>query len=474
MVGRSGLPLGRATVAATTADMVAATVQVRQIALASDPSSVVGWGSGTILSADGLILTNAHVAMPSAAGLAIYDHDPTPVRDPAGLVVAVVDREDQPPVPRYRAHLVAADGYLDAALIRVDQNLDGSPIAPGSLHLPVLPIGDSDALRVGDRLTVVGFPGIGGDTISLSSGEASGFLGDDRIGSRAWVKTDAVVSHGNSGGLAADGSGALVGIPTRGPEDVGGYSLLRPIGLVRPMIDAALRGSGSFASRYVVPGTGSERVSFDTWTNTVSACQAGSRLTTYPSAARQVLALFQQAGMAAGEDVVIQWRLDGKVVVRDGLRISTDAAGGGCLQLSVYSDRGLPDGRYRVELYVGPTLRDAASAETTVGAARSSTASLSGRVVDVDSGAPIGGAVLYLLVAGTDPQSWYGAPSEDAVAGFAVTGADGSFRIAGLATGVVYPAVVVADSYYPAAGSIGPLPTGDSTLDDITLGHSGP
>ncbi len=240
------------------------------------------------------------------------------------------------------------------------------------------------------------------------------------------------------------------------------------------MIDAALRGSGSFASRYVVPGTGGERVSFDTWTNTVSSCQAGSRLSTYPSAARQVLGLFQQAGMAAGEDVVIQWRLDGKVVVRDGLRISTDAASGGCLQVSVYSDRGLPDGRYRVELYVGPALRDAASAETTVGAARSGTASLSGRVVDVDSGAPIGGAVIYLLVAGTDPQSWYGAPSEDAVAGFAVTGADGRFRVAGLANGVVYPAVVVANSYFPAGGSIGPLPAGDSTLDDITLAHIGP
>ncbi len=86
---------------------------------------------------NGLILTNAHVAMPSAAGLNIYDHDPTPtVRDPAGLVIAVVDSEDRPPVQRYRASVLAADGYLDAALIRIDRNLDGSPIAPGQSPSP--------------------------------------------------------------------------------------------------------------------------------------------------------------------------------------------------------------------------------------------------------------------------------------------------------------------------------------------------
>jgi S1-C subfamily serine protease len=474
MVGR-GLPSGPLSdPGATTADLVAATVEVQQIAFASDPASVVAWGSGTILSSDGLILTNAHVARPSADGLAIYSEDPTPVRDPAGLVVAVIDREDQPPVPRYRAHVVVVDGYLDAALIRIDQNLDGTPIAPGSLHLPTVQLGNSDALRVGDKMTVVGFPGIGGDTISLSSGEVSGFLGDDRIGSRAWIKTDAIVSHGNSGGLAADASGAIVGIPTRAYEDVGGYSLVRPIGLIRPMIDS-VAGGGSYATPYVVPETGSERVSFDTWTDTVSGCAATSRLTSYPSAAREAVALFQQTGMAVGEDVLIEWRIDSRVVVRDSLRIVSGGANGGCLQVSVYSDRGLPEGRYRVDLYLGPSLRDVASAETIVGAAGPGAANLSGFVSDVDSGAPIAGAVIYILVPGTDAQAWYGAPSDDVVAGFAVTGADGSFRIAGLESGVVYPAVIVADSYLPAAGTLGPLPPGDVDLpSDITLGWIGP
>jgi serine protease Do len=476
IAARPGGPLARTAFAATTADMVAATVEVQQLAIADDPTSVVAWGSGTILSADGLILTNAHVAMPSAAGLAIYNDDPTPVRDPAGLVIAIVVAEDQPPVQRYRAKVVAADGYLDAALIQIDRNLDGTPISAGQLHLPTIALGDSDALRVGDKLTVVGFPGIGGDTISLSSGEVSGFLGDDRIGSRAWIKTDAIVSHGNSGGLAANGAGEIVGIPTRAYEDVGGYSQVRPIGLVRPMIDAVRAGHPSFDSRFVAPGTGAEQVTFQTWTDTVAACVPGAHLTQYPQASRQIMALFGYAGMAPGEDVISQWRLDDKVVLRGSLRMSTDVASGGCLQFSVYLDRGLPDGRYRVELFVGPSLKPVVSAETVVGPVSTANGvSLTGRVVDVDSRQPIGGAVVYLLSPGTDPQAWYGAPSEDQVVAFAASASDGRFRVEGLTAATVYPVVVVANGYAPTGGTIGPLEPGESSLtSDVTLVSIGP
>jgi putative serine protease PepD len=473
--------VGRATaapyvVAAGPADLIAATVQVQQLAVASDPTSVVGWGSGTIIGADGLILTNAHVARPSATGLAIYEGDPTPVRDPVGLVVAVVEAEDRPPVQRYRATVIAADGYLDAALIRIDRNLDGSTIAPGTLRLPIVPVGDSDALRVGDDLSIVGFPGIGGDTISLSAGEVSGFLGDDRIGNRAWIKTDAVVSHGNSGGLAADASGRIVGIPTRGREDVGGYSLVRPISLVRPLILDAVGGRPSLDSRYVAAGTGVEKVTFQTWTDTVDSCVANAKVSDYPQGTRQIVALFGFAGMAPGEDVVSQWRLDDKVVLRGGLRMSSDAATGGCLQFSLYLDRGLPDGRYRLELFVGPSLKAAASAETVVGPVTSaSSVSLSGRVVDVDSRQPIVGAVVYLLSPGTDTQAWYAAPSESQLVAVAGTGGDGRFRVEGLAAATVYPVVVVADGYHPTGGSIGPLQPGESSLTgDVTLVRVGP
>ena len=315
---------------AAIADLVKGTVQIYITATIGGQEQPVGWGSGTIISKDGLILTNAHVAMPSAPGLGVYESDPTPPVDPEDLVVALVGAEDEPAVPTYRASVISADGYLDAAVIRIDRDFEGNRISPSSLDLPTIPIGNSDAVRVGDPLTVVGFPGIGGNTLSLSSGRASGFLGDDRIGARAWVKTDAVVSQGNSGGLAANEAGELIGVPTRGPRDTGGYSLIRPVALLTAVLDAGRAGRRSVDSPYLVPSTGRERLTFETWTDTFAACPPTTRLTTFPSSTREIVAAMGHAGFASGEDVVSQWRLDGEIASRGGIRLPQGAENGGC------------------------------------------------------------------------------------------------------------------------------------------------
>lgn len=463
---------------AAAGDLVAATVQIFGLRVAGDPTSAYGWGSGTIISADGLILTNAHVAKPSAGGLAVKSVDPTPSIDPAGLLVAIVDDEARPAVPRYFATVIAADGYLDAALIRIDRTLDGAPVAAGSLRLPFIPLGDSHVLRAGDGLTVVGFPGIGGDTISLSTGQVSGFLGDARLGDRAWMKTDAVVSQGNSGGLAANDAGELVGLPTMAnPDDTGGFSLVRPIALVKPMVDDALAGRPSLDSRHSVASTGRERFTFDTWTDAVTDCVPGARASTYRSGTREVVALFEHSGVADGEDLVSQWSIDGEVVLRSLLQFTPGASAGGCFVPSVYLDRGLPDGGYTVELFIGPTLRAVASARTSIGATTGPGAgsSLSGRVVDVDSGQPVPGAVVFLLTAGTDADAWLRAPSNATLVGYGQTGADGRFKVSGLTPGTTYPAVVAADGYLATTGVVGPVGEGDRELNaDVPLVKVGP
>ncbi|HEY0444495.1 MAG TPA: serine protease, partial [Candidatus Limnocylindrales bacterium] len=397
---------------ATAADLVSATVQIFDLSDATDPLSATGWGSGTIISADGLVLTNAHVAKPTAGGLAVRELDPTQATDPAALVIAIVEDEAKPAVPRYRATVIAADGYLDAALLRIDKLADGSAL-PANLKLPFLPVGDSDALHVGDKLTVVGFPGIGGDTISLSSGQVSGFIGDSRLGARAWMKTDAVVSQGNSGGLAANAAGELVGLPTRAnPNDTGGYSYIRPVAFLKPMVAAALAGHPSLESTYVVAATGNEQMTFDTWSHATESCEGATRLTTYPKGTREIVALFRQTGMAAGEDIVSQWSQNGEVVFRSLMQVGSGSAGG-CVQMGISLDRGLDDGTYRVEVFAGPHLRPMSSAVTTIGAAAagSASASVSGRVVDVDSGKPLPNAAIYFLTPGTDPATWLSAPT---------------------------------------------------------------
>ncbi len=450
---------------AAIADLVNATVQILMVATIGGQEQVYGWGSGTIVSADGLILTNAHVAMPTAAGLGVFEADPTPAVDPEDLIVAIIESEDQPPVPTYRATVVTADGYLDAAVIRIDRDLDGQPLSAGALDLAPVPVGDSDALRVGDPLTVVGFPGIGGNTVSLSSGRASGFLGDERIGDRAWIKTDAVVSSGNSGGLAANEAGQLVGIPTRAQDDAGGYSWVRPIALAMPLVEAAQGGRRSVDSAYLVPGTGRERLTLDAWTDSDTECPATNRVTAYPSGTANVVASLTHTGFASGEDVVSQWRLDGEVVLRGGFRLGQGAENGGCLFGYVYSDRGLPDGTYLLEVFAGPTLRAMTTAQTTIGSVGTSgSASLSGRVIDADSGKPVPGAVVFLLAPGTDLQTWFNSPQESQIVSFAKTGADGAFVAHGLSVGDSYPALAMADGYVAAGGTIGPLIEGDNPL----------
>jgi putative serine protease PepD len=466
----------------TAADLVDATVQIFTLRTAGDPSSADGWGSGTLISADGLILTNAHVARPNAGGLGVQMSDPTPLLDPADLVVALVEDDAQPAVPRYFASVVAADGYLDAALIRIDRTIDGAPVAPGSLNLPFLAIGDSDALSVGDDLTIVGFPGIGLDTISLSAGKLSGYLGDPRIGDRAWMKTDAVISQGNSGGLAANAAEELVGLPTWVlGEDLGGYSFIRPIALIRPMVDDALAGRPSLDSRYSVASTGTEEFTFDTWSEPVSDCQSPVPVSTYPSGTREITAVFDYAGVADGEDLLGQWSINGEPVLRGILQFPSGTTGTeGCYRETLSLDRGLPDGTYTVELFVGATLRRVASATTAVGAAtttpgQAGASTVSGRVIDVDSGQPISGAVVFVLKPGTDPAAWAQAPDAAALVSYGESGSDGRFELPGLTAGTLYPVIAVADGYYAIAGGIGPVPEGRSTLEgDVKLLRAGP
>ncbi len=218
-------------------------------------------GSGTIIAPQGLILTNAHVALPLEKGERVDQ-----------LQVWITEAEDRPPVPRYLAEVVQADTRLDLAVIRIVADIDGHPIDPNALHLPFVALGDSDQLHLGDPLTVLGYPGIGGNTITLTKGEVSGFTAESGYGERAWIKTSATIAGGNSGGLAANAQAELVGIPTQlgaGAREeevvdcrqladtngdgiiderdtcvpIGGFiNALRPVNLAKPLIQAALGG----------------------------------------------------------------------------------------------------------------------------------------------------------------------------------------------------------------------------------------
>jgi hypothetical protein len=223
-------------------------------------------GSGTIISPDGLILTNAHVAV----GDRFYRAD--------RLIIALTVAEDKPPVPAYIAEVVQSDSALDIAVLRITYDLSGQRIDPSDLDLPYVQLGDSDELRLGDPITILGYPGIGGETITLTCGEVSGFTAGTGYGNRAFIKTSATIAGGNSGGLATDQNNKLIGIPTQvGAGDISGdivdcrpladtnrdgyidqydtcvptggfINALRPINLAMPLINAAVEGKEPYTA----------------------------------------------------------------------------------------------------------------------------------------------------------------------------------------------------------------------------------
>ncbi|KPL78702.1 hypothetical protein ADN00_05500 [Ornatilinea apprima] len=247
-----------------------AVVQISAV-VTVEGKQTVGWtGSGSIISPDGYILSNAHVVL-SDRYFKVED-----------LVISLSTTADSDPVPMYLADLLQADEALDIAVIRISRDLNGNPINPQNLNLPFVQLGDSDTLELGEPLTIIGYPGIGGNTVTLTSGEVSGFTAESGYGNRAFIKTSATIAGGNSGGLAANQNGFLIGIPTQlgyGGEDqyvdcrvlvdtnrdgsvdendtcvpTGGFiNALRPVKLALPLIDAARRGEVSIAEAGVAP-----------------------------------------------------------------------------------------------------------------------------------------------------------------------------------------------------------------------------
>ncbi len=188
------------------ADLAKSTVMILLVDGSGEPLCS---GSGTIVEADGTILTNAHV---------VANDEFCPYE---AIRIAVTGDAGSPPEPLYEADVLVVDNPLDLAVLRVARNLDGSPAT--TTFTPTV-IGDSDTVELGDSIRILGYPDIGGETITFTVGTVSGFtsqsgVGQSGAGERSWIKTDATIAGGNSGGTAVNDEGELIGIPTQGGAD---------------------------------------------------------------------------------------------------------------------------------------------------------------------------------------------------------------------------------------------------------------
>ncbi len=170
-------------------------------------------GSGTLVSADGLILTNAHIALPSET-----------CRSDT-IAIAITVRLGEPPIPTYTAEVVDASRGLDLAVLRITGYLDGRVIEPGALTLPFAELGDSLQVALDETITIVGYPDFGDAPVEVTRGTVSGFTAEARAGERAWIRTRATIPGTMSGGGAYNRDGKLIGIPTIAPARVGGTTV---------------------------------------------------------------------------------------------------------------------------------------------------------------------------------------------------------------------------------------------------------
>ncbi len=199
----------------------------RAVQATVDVSSEYGGASGTLLTDDGLVLTNYHVV--------------TEVAESAGedcpVVIAATLAPQEPPRELFRGRVLKFDKNLDLALIRIACGFYRQPL-PKGYRFPWIPLGNSAALDIGDTLSIVGFPSIGGTagrvSVTLTQGVLSGF---ERTTTGSLMKTDANISPGSSGGAALDSRWRLIGVPTFenvNPDSVSRMSYIYPVSLVPP------------------------------------------------------------------------------------------------------------------------------------------------------------------------------------------------------------------------------------------------
>ena len=169
-------------------------------------------GSGVIVSADGIVVTNHHV-----------------IEGAEGILVALADGRN------YFATILLSDSRSDIAVLRVH----------AGTALPFLEWGDSDLLKIGDQVLAIGNPYGLGQTVTsgiVSALARTSFgVGDFRY----FIQTDAAINPGNSGGAQITMNGKLIGINTAIYTTSGGSQGLGfaiPSNMVRGIVENAMAG----------------------------------------------------------------------------------------------------------------------------------------------------------------------------------------------------------------------------------------
>ncbi|MDD3480618.1 MAG: trypsin-like peptidase domain-containing protein [Patescibacteria group bacterium] len=170
-------------------------------------------GTGFIVTADGLIVTNKHVAENERASYSVFTKEGK----------------------EYEAKVVATDPYFDIAFLKIEAE-----------DLPVVELGDSDEIQVGGRVIAIG-NALGQFQNTVTSGVVSAIgrsiEATDATGSMSevlenMIQTDAAINSGNSGGPLVNIGGQVIGMNTAVASSAEGIGFATPINLVKKALES--------------------------------------------------------------------------------------------------------------------------------------------------------------------------------------------------------------------------------------------
>ena len=152
----------------------------------------IGMGSGVIITKDGYLVTNNHV-----------------IKESDELEVTLNDNRT------FNAKVIGTDEATDLALLKIEAE-----------DLPIVKMGDSDKLKVGEWVLAVGNPFQLNSTVTagIVSAKARNVGMSGNMGIESYIQTDAAVNPGNSGGALVNTKGELVGINTALISETGNYA----------------------------------------------------------------------------------------------------------------------------------------------------------------------------------------------------------------------------------------------------------
>jgi serine protease Do len=214
VLGPEGMPMSFAPLARR-ADPAVATVKARverQGPLGRRRTVAEGLGTAFVYDPEGFLLTNNHV-----------------IEDATDIVASFIDGRD------IKATVVGRDKHTDIAVLKVEDK-----------GLQALPLGDSDAIEVGDWVVAIGNPFGLSHTVSAGILSAKGRTRDDVKGLDPsgyfnFLQTDASINPGNSGGPLLNLRGEVVGINAAVRANANNIGFAIPINMVRQLLPMLLR-----------------------------------------------------------------------------------------------------------------------------------------------------------------------------------------------------------------------------------------